>query len=113
RTGYGGPISLHEYLQKRFHPDSVQERDIEGLDQRIQDGKLALDLKSFLELVLKNSTEIRLTQLDIYTAADAITNAKAPFDPQLLLNFNATRTIQSEALQTSGAQTLNELVQNS
>jgi len=100
-------------FERRFHPDTVIERDVEGFDRRIQNGKLVLNLKAFLALVLNNSTGIRLTQLDVYTAADAVTGAKAPFDPQLLLQFNAQRTIQQEASQTSGASTLNDLTQTS
>ncbi len=112
-NAWAGMPSLHDYLQKRFHPESVQERDVEGLDQQIRDGKLVLDLKSFLSLVLKNSTDIRLTQLDVYTAADAITGAHAPFDPQLLLSFNATRSVQTEVSQISGAASLSGLAENS
>ena len=112
-TVRGGTFSMHDYLQKRFHPESVQERDVEGLDQRIENGKLVLDLKAFLSLVLKNSTDIRLTQLDVYTAADQITGAKAPFDPQLQLSFNALRSVQSQSTQTSGAAQLNSLSQTS
>jgi outer membrane protein len=108
-----GEFSLHQYLQKRFHPESVRERDVEGIGERIHDNKLTLDLKSFLSLVLKNSTDIRLTQLDVYTAADAITSARAPFDPTLVFSFNANRSIQSEQSQTSGAATLADLVQTS
>ena len=108
-----GTFSLHDYLQKRFHPESVQERDVEGLDQHIKDGNLVLDLKAFLSLVLKNSTDIRLTQLDVFTAADAITNAHAPFDPQLQLSFNATRSNQTQASQISGAANLSDLSQTS
>jgi outer membrane protein len=109
----GSTFSLHDYLQKRFHPETIQERDVEGLDQRIQDGKLVLDVKSFLALVLKNSTDIRLTQLDVYTSADQILSAKAPFDPTLQLSFNATRSIQTEASQISGAANLSDLSQSS
>ena len=112
-TANGGTFSLRDYLQKRFHPQTVQERDVEGLDQRIQEGKLVLDFKSFLALVLKNATDIRLTQLDVYTAADQILSAKAPYDPQLQLSFNATRSVQTESSQISGAETLNTLSQNS
>jgi outer membrane protein len=112
-AGFCGMPSLHEYLQKRFHPESVQERDVEGLDQQIHDGRLVLDLKTFLSLVLKNSTDIRLTQLDVYTAADAITAAKAPFDPQLLLSFNDTHSVQTETSQISGAANLSGLSENS
>lgn len=108
-----GTFSLHDYIQKRFHPETVQERDVEGIDQRVQDGKLVLDLHSFLALVLKNSTDIRLTQLDVYTAAGNITGAKTPFDPTLLLSFNATRTAQEQQSQVSGAATLNDLDQTS
>lgn len=100
-------------FERRFHPDTVVERDVEGFDRRIQNGKLVLNLKAFLALVLKNSTGIRLTQLDVYTAADAVTSAKAPFDPQLLLQFNAQRAIQQEESETSGASTLNDLTQTS
>ncbi len=100
-------------FERRFHPDTVIERDVEGLEQRIQNGKLVLNLKAFLTLVLKNSTGIRLTQLDVYTAADAVTSAKAPFDPQVLLEFNALRSVQQEASQTSGAETLSDLGQTS
>jgi outer membrane protein len=118
-TVYGAPVvcagdlSLHEYLQRRFHPESVRERDVEGLGQRINNNKLMLDLTSFLALVLKNSTDIRLTQLDVYTAADAITSAEAPFDPQLVFSFTANRSIQAQQSQTSGASTLADLIQTS
>ncbi len=112
-VAFCAPFSLRDYVQKRFHPESVREHDVEGLDQHIRDGKLVLDLKAFLSLLLKNSTDIRLTQLDVYTAADAITSAQAPFDPQLLLSFNATRSVQTEASQISGAATLTDLAQNS
>jgi outer membrane protein TolC len=100
-------------FERRFHPDTVVERDVEGLEQRIQNGKLVLNLKSFLALVLENSTGIRLTQLDVYTAADAVTSAKAPFDPQLLLEFSAQRSVQQESSQTSGAESLSDLAQTS
>jgi outer membrane protein len=110
---YAAPFSMRDYIQKRFHPESVRERDVEALDQHIRDGKLVLDVKAFLALVLKNSTDIRLTQLDVYTAADAITSAKAPFDPQFTLGFNATRSVQTEASQISGAANLNDLLQSS
>jgi outer membrane protein len=107
------PFSVGGYLRHRFHPDIVQERDVEGLEAHVVDGKLVLTIQSFLELLLKNSTDIRITQLDIYNAADSVTAAKAPFDPQLILSFNTTRTAQPEPSQISGAETLDSLSQNS
>ena len=106
-------LSLRGYLDKRFHPETVKERAVDGVDQRIQEGKLTLDVKSFLALVLRNSTDIHLTQLDVYTAADQILGAKAPFDPQLLLSFNALRSEQTQTSQISGAATLADLSQTS
>ena len=99
--------------ERRFHPDTVVERDVDGLEQRIQNGKLVLNLKTFLALVLKNSTGILLTQLDVYTAADAVSSAFAPFDPQVLFQFNAQRSVQQEAAQTSGTESLSDLEQTS
>jgi outer membrane protein len=107
------PFSVGGYLHHRFHPDIVQERDVEGLEAHIIDGKLVLTIESFLELLVKNSTDIRITQLDVYNASDAVTAAKAPFDPQLILSFNTTRTAQPEPNQISGAETLDSLSQNS
>ena len=71
----------------------MQVKDIQGLSERIADGQLHLRLKDFLELVLKNSTDVHLTQLDVYTAAHQITAAKAPFDPTLGLQFNTLRSV--------------------
>ena len=44
-------------------------------------GKLNLTLKTFLELVLKNSTAVNLVRLNVYTANASIQAAKAPYDP--------------------------------
>ncbi len=71
----------------------VKVHDVEGLQQRIVDSKLHLRLHDFLELLLKNSTTIQITRMDVYTAADAITAAKAPFDPLLQPSFSAQRTL--------------------
>ena len=105
--------SLAGYLRERFHPDIVQEKDVAGLESHITDGKLVLRVDDFVALLLKNSTDIRLTQLDIYTARNAVTAAKAPFDPNLLLGFTALRTEQPQSTQISGAGTLNSLAQSS
>jgi outer membrane protein TolC len=77
-------------------------KDIEGLSSRIVDGKLHLRLREFLELVLKNSTDIQLTRLDVYTAANDITATKAPFDPSLALSFNTLRSVSPLSFFTFG-----------
>ena len=84
---------LRDYINHRFNAETVQVRDIQGLKDRIVGGKLHLHLREFLELVLKNSTDVQLSRLDVYTAAYQITAAKAPFDPTLQLQFNALRSV--------------------
>lgn len=84
---------VKDYLQHRFSGEAVEVKDVTGLSQRISDGKLHLNLKDFLALVLKNAADIQVTRLDVYTAADQITNAKAPFDPAIQLNFNALHSV--------------------
>jgi outer membrane protein len=81
------------YVDWRYHPETMQIREIEGLRDHIVDGKLHLRLHDFLELVLKNSTDIQLTRLDVFTSANEITANKAPFDPNLLLNFSTLRSV--------------------
>jgi outer membrane protein len=84
---------VRSYWQRRFNAPEVAERPVEGLAERIADGKLHLQLREFLALVLKNFTDIQITRLDVYTAADAIINAKTPFDPALNLGFNTERSV--------------------
>ncbi|MGA8030637.1 MAG: hypothetical protein WB992_26130, partial [Bryobacteraceae bacterium] len=91
-----------DYIRHRFNSESVQVKDIQGLSERVKDGKLHLRLKDFLELALKNSTDIQLTRLDVYTAADQITSAKAPFDPTLGLGYNTLRSVTPLFFQTGG-----------
>ena len=106
-------IPLSQTIHRAFHPETVRVEDVSGLNERITDGKLHLHLKDFLELVLKNSTAIRLNKLDVYTAADQITLAKSPLDPLLTGGFNATRTVSPQYDQIEGAQTLSSLTQTS
>src|SRR6516162_4685555 len=79
----GGNLPVPQWLSKRFHPQTVELHDVQGLSDHIVDGRLELTVKSFLELVLKNSTDVNLARVDVYTAADQITAAEAPFDPTL------------------------------
>lgn len=106
-------FSIKEYFDRKFHPDTVQVRPIEGLTERIVDGQLRLHLKDFVELVLKNSTAINLTRLDVFTSADQIVAAKSPLDPLLVMSFNPLRTVSPEYNEIGGAATLSSLTQTS
>ena len=114
--------SLKQYWQHRFNGQGMQVRDVEGLTQRIVDGKLHLVLKDFLALVLQNAPDIQLTRLDVYTQADQLISAMAPFNPSLDLSFNAVRSVSPLSYAISGSpsggsftlpQTINSLSQTS
>ena len=108
------PASLFDpqWISRRFHPQTAEVRPIEGLADHVQNGKLTLNLKTFLTLFLKNSTDIHISRLDVYTAADQALAAKAPFDPTVALSYSTLRTINPEYTQISGASTLSSLTQN-
>jgi outer membrane protein len=108
-----GSLPVPQWLSKRFNPETVELHSVEGLSDYMIGGKLELTLKTFLPLVLKNSTDVNLARVDLYTAADQITAAEAPFDPTLVFGFNTFRSVSPEASQISGASTLSVLTQNS
>ncbi len=91
------PAQAGDFLSDRFsrkiEARQIKVHDVEGIEQHIADGTLHLHLHDFLELLLKNSTAIQITRTDVYAAADAVTAAKAPFDPALTPSFSAQRTL--------------------
>src|SRR6185312_1866411 len=50
------------WWEHRMYPNVVQVRDVKGVQDRIVNSKLSLTLKSFLELVLMNSTDINVVR---------------------------------------------------
>jgi len=84
---------LSSYFSRKTDRMQVQVHDVEGLDKHIADGKLRLRIHDFLELVLKNSADIQLTRMDVYSAANRITAAKAPFDPFFAPGYSTQRTL--------------------
>jgi outer membrane protein len=110
---YAASVPVPNWVTKRFNPDAVQIRDVQGLSERIAAGKLNLTLKDFLELVLANSTDINVTRMDVYSAADQIQAAHAVFDPLVSLGFNTLRAVSPQFSQIGGASTLSSLTENS
>jgi len=106
-------LPVPAWFERRLRPETVQVRDVKGVSGRIVEGKLSLTLKSFLELVLMNSTDVNLSRLDVYTASTQVLAAKAPYDPLVGLGFNTLRSLSPSTSQISGASTLSTLNQNS
>ena len=99
--GESNPVN--NYFRHRFTAEGKQISDVEGLNERIRDGRLHLHLRDFLELVLKNSTDIQITRLDTFTAANQIVSAKAPFDPSIIAAFTTQRSISPLFFQSGGS----------
>ncbi len=100
---------IPQYLKQRWRGPVIRVHNIEGIEERIIDGKLPLRLKDFLALVLANNTEIQITRLDVMTAADAVLSAKQVFDPAISVDFSANRTAEPQYTQIGGADRLNSL----
>jgi outer membrane protein TolC len=86
---------VRHYWHGRFNAPELEVRPVAGLDERVVDGKLHLRIRDFLALVLRNQPDIQVTLLNNYTAAAALTGARAPFDPVVTLNFQTNRAVQS------------------
>jgi len=107
----GLAVTLPNFITERFRGPNVVVRDVEGIQDRVHDGKLHLNVKDFLTLLLKNNTEINMARLDVLSAADQILGAKAPFDPSVTASFNNNRSITQQSSQISGAPQLDFLSQ--
>ena len=77
----------------------------------VVDGKLELSLRSYLELVMANNTDVQITRLSVETAKNAIVRAYASFDPTAFASFSSTRTNSPTTEVLQGAQTLSTLNQ--
>ena len=81
------------------------------LSDFVVDGKLELSLRSYLELVMMNNTDIQVSRLDVETAQDAVLRGFAAFDPLATASFNSTRTKSLPTDALAGATTLQQLSQ--
>jgi outer membrane protein TolC len=74
-------------------------------------GQLELSLRSYLELVMANNTEIAIQRLTVETSKNAILRAMAPWDPIATASFTnrRSRTPANDVL--AGASTLSQLNQ--
>jgi outer membrane protein TolC len=108
-TSFPKPNYFRETFQKEV--PRVELQSPVRLQDAVAEGKLELSLKTFLELVMSNNTDIAIQKLSIDTGKNAITRAYAPFDPVATGRFNSTRT-KSIATQTlDGANTIVTLSQ--
>jgi outer membrane protein len=77
----------------------------------VQNGKLELSRKDFLELVMANNTDIQLQKLTIETPKNAIQRAFAAWDPRATAQFTSTRSTTPATSALEGATDLKQLSQ--
>ncbi len=73
--------------------------------------KLELSLRSYLDLVMANNTDIAIQRLTVDLAENAITRAFAVFDPLATASFSSTEQRTPSGNQLTGATTLVQLSQ--
>src|SRR5260370_17268712 len=77
----------------------------------VEDGKLELSLRSYVELVMANNTDVAVTKLNIDTAKNAILRGYSLFDPFVTASFNSQRTKTPSTSALDAASTLATLSQ--
>ena len=95
-------------------PESVTRelRGPEGLKERIVEGKLRLGVADAVQLVLLNSTDVRVSYLDFDQARYANLGARRGFDPLFSSFFNSRRRLSPTTSTLEGAETLDTVSQD-
>lgn len=72
---------------------------------------LELSLRSYLELVMSNSTDVQISRMSLEQPRNAIMRTYGVFDPTMRMNFSATRAQQQPTSFLTGASVLSTLNQ--
>jgi outer membrane protein len=101
------------WFKHHIQPDfpKIQLQGPTRLTDHQVDGKLELSLKSYLELVLMNNTDILIQKLGVEPQRNAITRAFSPFDPNVTTSFRSTRSTQLPTSSVAGGNTVTQLSQ--
>jgi outer membrane protein TolC len=102
------------FFRERFTaplPPKIELQSPAKLPDFVVGGKLEISLKSYLELVLANNTDVQIQKLSIETVRNNITRAYSPFDPRVATSFQATRTKNPTVDVLAGANVLSNLNQ--
>lgn len=89
----------------------VELQSTRGFEEYIRDEKLQLSLRSYLDLVLANNTNIALQKILLETPKNAVLRATAFLDPTFTGGFTATRSQNPATSQTEGADIVSSLDQ--
>jgi outer membrane protein TolC len=101
------------YFRKRFETPStgVQLQPPVRLGEFVQDGRMELSLRHYLDLVFANNYDVSVQKLSVQVNRNAITRAYSIFDPLLVTRFQSNRAQTPTSSALAGAATLNQLTQ--
>ena len=112
----GAPtIFKPNYFKMAFQkPDmKIELQPPAKLNDFVVDNKLELSMRSYLDLVLANNTEIAISKLSVEVPRNAIQRQYAIFDPAFFGSFTTTRTQTPSNDALAGALALTQLQQPS
>src|SRR4051812_40569032 len=101
------------YFDQLFKPPraATQVAGTQGLDDVIVGGKLTVSLDQAVRLMLLNSTDLRINQLQYQQSTFAIMKAYGSYDPVLVSSFSPQRSNTPSTSALVGAATLSSLSQ--
>ncbi|MBK9170280.1 MAG: TolC family protein [Bryobacterales bacterium] len=101
------------YFRQAFRPASprIELQAPVRISDFAVNGNIELSLRSYLELVLANNTDIAISRLTIDTAKTGILRAYGPFDPVGIAAFNSNRVSTPTNDLLAGAEELKTLSQ--
>lgn len=107
------PFPLPSYFHETFGRTvpKIELRAPARLNEFVFDGKLSLSLKSYLELVMANNTDVQIQMLSVETARNAITRAYSVWDPQAVASFQDQKSTTPSTGALAGASTVVSLSQ--
>jgi outer membrane protein TolC len=106
-------IGTKAYFRKVFSTPSAKVELLAParLKDFVLDGKLTLSLKSYLDLVMANSTDIGIQRLMLESPKNAIQRAFGVFDPTITTSFSAQSSTTPASSQLEGASVVKNLNQ--
>ena len=111
---YFGMFPGPSFFKKHFtnQPTGrVELRPPVRLEDFVAEGTLELSLRSYLELVMANNTDIEIQRMTLELSRNAILRSYQRFDPVLIGSFNSTRTKSPSTSALEGAAVSNQLSQ--
>ncbi|MBI1787402.1 MAG: TolC family protein [Acidobacteria bacterium] len=101
------------YFRQTFSNPSprVEMKPPVRLSDFVHDSRMELSLRSYLELVLANNTDVQITRLNVEFQKNAIQRAFGRFDPLGLASFTSSRQKSPTNDVLQGAATLSQLTQ--